>query len=539
MTIKRFSAISVSTFALFLAACGGGGGSTGGTIIPVGSGGGGNSGNPTWVQGQFDPSANFKSRCESPRAGTDDTAGSNLFEKHWLRSWSDETYLWYNEITDIDPANTDYPLPLDYFEILKTEATTASGAPRDRFHFTVDTEEYDQLVNSGATAGYGARITLLDTTPPDRVAIIAYAETGSPAANAGMTRGTEILEVDGAAIADGDANILNAGLFPDGEGESHTFLIRQAGSTTTQTVSVTSAIVERQPVHTQATETLPNGDRVGYVLFNTFGTRSAESALFSAFQNFEAQNIDHLVLDLRYNGGGFLDISSELGYMIAGSNTNSHDYETLVFNDKNPTFNPVTGERLEPTPFYNTAQGFSVNQGTPLPTVNLNTVYVLSTASTCSASESLINGLEGADVNVVLIGSTSCGKPYGFYATDNCGTTYFTIQFRGENDKGFGDYADGFSPFEGATTTGEPVDGCIIADDFNSPLGNTNEGLYSAALNHIQTGNCPAAAAADIRPPAFKNFEPIGDAASGDLLADPNVRKRLILENTRILGRPE
>ena len=48
-------------------------------------------------------------------------------------------------------------------------------------------------------------------------------------------------------------------------------------------------------------------------------------------------------------------------------------------------------------------------------------------------------------MQVVQIGATTCGKPYGFYPTDNCGTTYFTIQFRGVNAAGFGDYPDGFS----------------------------------------------------------------------------------------------
>ena len=57
-----------------------------------------------------------------------------------------------------------------------------------------------------------------------------------------------------------------------------------------------------------------------------------------------------------------------------------------------------------------------------------------------------MNGLRGVGVEVIQIGSTTCGKPYGFYPTDNCGTTYFTIQFKGVNDAGFGDYSDGFSP---------------------------------------------------------------------------------------------
>lgn len=538
MTFKSIATLAVSSMALALTACGGGGG---GANTPVGQvlGGSGGSGSPDWVQGQFEPSATFKSRCEVPRSGTDDRSGSLLHEKHWLRSWSDETYLWYNEITDVDPANSDYPTPIDYFDILRTTATTASGAPRDKFHFTRNTEEYQELVNSGASAGYGARFALLDSTPPDREALIALVEAGSPAATAGFVRGTEILEVDGTAIADGDAAALNAGLFPADVGESHSFLVRLPGNTNTQTITVTSDTVERQPVHTMATETLPNGDRVGYMLFNTFGTRSAEEALFNGFRSFQTQGIDHLVLDLRYNGGGFLDISAELGYMIAGSNTTNRTYETLVFNDKHPTFNPVTGERIEPAPFYSTAQGFSVNSGTPLPTVNLDTVYILSSPGTCSASESLINGLEGIDVNVVLIGTTTCGKPYGFYATDNCGTTFFTIQFRGENDKGFGDYADGFSPFEGATTTGEPIDGCILSDDFNNELGNTSEALYGAALNHIQTGTCPVTTASADQPPSFKTFEPIGDFASGDLRADPRLQDQWELENSRILNRPE
>jgi len=522
MTTKRFSTIAVSSFALLLSACGGGGSNS---TAPLVGGIDLTGGNPTWTQGRFDPAANFKNRCQNPRGGTNDVSGSYLFEKHWLRSWSNETYLWYNEIPDIDPANTDYPFPIDYFDILKTTATTASGAPRDRFHFVRDTEEYQQLVNSGASAGYGARFRILDSTAPDRVIVIAYIEAGSPAAAAGLARGTEILEIDGAAVADGSANTLNAGLFPANSGESHTFLVRDVGSTTTRTVSITSDIVESIPVHTTTVDTLSNGQTVGYVLFNTFGTRSAEQGLFDAFQDLQGQNVDNLVLDLRYNGGGFLDISAELGYMIAGNNTTNQTYETLVFNDKNPTTNPVTGERITPTPFYSTAQGFSVNEGTALPTLDLDTVYILSTSSTCSASESLINGLEGIDVNVVLIGN-------------NCGTTYFTIQFRGENDKGFGDYADGFSPFEGATTTGEPIDGCILSDDFGNALGNTSETLYSAALTHMETGSCPTVSAA-AKLDSFERYDVVDDMGYDDLLDDQRLQDRQFLETNRILGRPQ
>ena len=83
-----------------------------------------------------------------------------------------------------------------------------------------------------------------------------------------------------------------------------------------------------------------------------------------------------------------------------------------------------------------------------MPTLNLATVYVLTGAGTCSASEAIINGLRGVGVQVIEVGSTTCGKPYGFYPQDNCGTTYFSIEYKGVNDMGFGDYTDGFSPAE-------------------------------------------------------------------------------------------
>ena len=103
-----------------------------------------------------------------------------------------------------------------------------------------------------------------------------------------------------------------------------------------------------------------------------------------------------------------------------------------------------------------------------------------------------MNGLRGAGVEVIQIGSTTCGKPYGFYPTDNCGTTYFTIQFKGANEAGFGDYADGFSPAN-ASGPGEDIPGCSVADDFTRQLGDPTEGRLAAALAYRDGGGCPAA----------------------------------------------
>ena len=157
----------------------------------------------------------------------------------------------------------------------------------------------------------------------------------------------------------------------------------------------------------------------------------------------------------------------------------------------------MTGGQVQPTLFYSREIDYDRNvfTSTSLPSLGLTRVYILTSASTCSASEALINGLRGIDIDVVLMGDTTCGKPYGFYPTDNCGTTYFTIQFQGSNQKGFGEYADGFIPTPSPLFEAD-VQGCLVEDDFNHALGNVNEGMLSAALNHLQTGECPVQTAA-------------------------------------------
>ncbi|KCZ82657.1 peptidase family protein, partial [Hyphomonas hirschiana VP5] len=59
----------------------------------------------------FDPASTFKNRCEVRRVGQDiegntypDVQGTLLEELFWLRSWTNETYLWNTEVTDRNPA---------------------------------------------------------------------------------------------------------------------------------------------------------------------------------------------------------------------------------------------------------------------------------------------------------------------------------------------------------------------------------------------------------------------------------------------------
>ena len=544
--MTKFSSYLLTSAALtltasMLAACGGGSsGSPVGVVPPPPPPSG--STEPTWTAGSFAPASSFKNQCAAPRTTRDidgnaypDVAGSTTREKFWLRSWTDETYLWYNEVSDINPANGD--TRLEYFDRLKTTASTSSGTAKDQFHFNIPTDEYEQRVATGASAGYGADFVLLQPSAPRDIRV-ALVQPNSPAAsNNNLLRGTEILEIDGEdAINGSNTNVLNAGLFPSAAGETHTFLVRDVGSTATRTVTMTSDIVAEQPVNTTKIIDTPTG-KVGYILFTTFGTSTAEQQIANAFTQMKTEGINDLVLDLRYNGGGFLAIASQIAYMIAGdSQTNNAFFESLTFNDKNPTTNPVTGETLRPTPFYKESLGFNdaFPQGRALDTVSLPRVFILSTDNTCSASEAVINGLRGIDVEVVLIGTKTCGKPFGFYATDNCGETYFTVQFKGVNNKGFGEYTDGFTPNNDSSAVGEKISGCIADDDFSDQLGDTSENMLATALSFRANGTCPigTSKASDKAHVRFDSDPTLS------LLSETRVRNRVELKNSRLLYVP-
>lgn len=432
------------------------------TLVACGGGGGGSDAvNTSPVSTALPSSASLANLCASPRANTADRQGSNDNEKGYLRSFVDETYLWYKDV----PANlvaANYSTPQKYFDALKTPAKTASGKDVDQFHWSQSTESWNQA-SSGIAQDYGIQWAAQASTPP-RNWVVAEIAPGSPAALAGVKRGDKLTSVDGVDFAAGDSVALNNGLFPSSV-SAHTFGFNGAAA-----ISLTPALITTVTV--QNVKTIPTATgTVGYFTFDTHIAKS-ESELIAAINQLKAANVTDLVLDLRYNGGGLLYIASELAYMIAGpDSTKGKIFERLTYNDK------LTAQN-QTYPFYST--------GTTqiLPYLGLKKVTILTTHGTASASESIINSLRGVDVTVNLIGDTTRGKPYGFVPQDNCGTTYFSIQFKGVNDKQFGDYADGFDVT------------CKATDDFSHLRGDPSETMLATALAYRTSGSCPVSATA-------------------------------------------
>jgi C-terminal processing protease CtpA/Prc len=512
-TLSAAAAFVLACGALAIAGCGGGGGGGGGgsafpivapsAIAP-----------PTGSGGDDDAilaSSSVAGLCAAPRGGIDpatgvaypDKPGTLTDEKRWVRGWIDETYLWYGEVPTTLKA-ADYATPIAYFSVLKSPALTASGRAKDRFHYVYDTERYRQLSQNGVAPGYGIEFAFVRNSRP-RDLRIAFTEPGSPAANAGIARGAKVLEVDGVDVIEGtNTTVINRGISPTTVGESHTFKLQEGSAT--RTVTLAAASVTRTPV--QNVKTIDTGSgRVGYLLFNDHITTS-EAQLIDAVNQLKAGGgIQDLVLDMRYNGGGQLNIASRLAAMVSSSGaTSGKTFERLVFNDKNPFRLTAAQSSI---PFYGTSR-----TGALLPRLGLSQVTVLVGPDTCSASESVVNSLRGIDVKVNLVGGATCGKPYGFFPEDNCGTSYFAIQFQGVNAKGFGDYGDGFVP------------DCSVADDFDHALGDPAEARLAAALAMRNGGACPASSSAKTLP---------GLEKSGTAGEQPYLLHRMPLREIRLL----
>jgi hypothetical protein len=441
--------------------------------------------NTKWQRGEFMPSSYYANRCINPRSDNNyqDLVGTYVDENNWLRSWSHETYLWYNELPEINPILIEDPS--EYFKLLKTSAKTSNGLPRDRFHYAQNTQEYNQYTQTGISAGYGFNFILLQSTPP-RKAIIIYSEPNSPASNNNIKRGTEIISIDGQALDYGNADILNAGLMPKKLGESHSFEIKDLNALSTRTVVLKSSEIVTVPVHTQ--KIIERADKkIGYLAFNTFFVASAEKQLIDAINYFKNNQINELVLDLRYNSGGYVSISADLGTMIAGNSALGSVFTEIIFNDK--LSNEDTTFRFSAI----SSSNLSVPKGTVLPKLGLSKVYILATENTASASEYLINGLRGIGVEVIQIGTTTTGKPFGWQAKENCGTTYSTIQFKGENAKGYSDFVYGFIP-SAVDNGAENVRGCLVYDDLTKLLGDESEHMLANALFFIDNNECPVSA---------------------------------------------
>lgn len=436
--------------ALGLASCGGGGGGDS-------SGGGGSNGGSSIITD----------------ATKNPTTCSNSTQLSFVRNHIDKDYLFYKGAPSTSAAGYT-GTPDNFFYDLTTRAQPA----KDRFSFVITAAEAQAVFQSGIGTGVGLD-TRRDAQGRLRIALI---EPGSPASVAGLKRGDRITSINGATVGASMTAAQSNALYYSSIGTSLSLEYQRLPSTATQVASMKASTFTSDPVPL-ATTISSNGSTVGYIAFHEH-TAPSETKLADAFRTLSKAGVSDLVLDLRYNGGGYISIASQVAYMIAGTSTRTADmpagytktFDRLEFNDKRSAENFNFG-------FLDYIYLDTARKNEILPSLNLKKVYILTTGSSCSASEAIINGLRGIDIEVITIGKTTCGKPFGMYQTDNCDNSYFALAFQGFNAKGFGDFTSGMTPT------------CSVSDDLDHELANPAEGLLATALTHRATGLCPAVVA--------------------------------------------
>ncbi len=435
-----------------LAACGGGssGGSAGGGA-PTGGTGGGTSG--------------------GGGSGGGNTGGapcSLTARKSWAFDQIDQYYLFPDKLArGTDPAA--FPTVQGYIDALVAPSVAPSGLPGAGplqyagLTYITSIAQEEELINSGASAGFGVRFALDGT---GRLFVLEAFESG-PAFPQGIDRGTEILAIEGQTVTQLSVDQINALLGPPDPGYSVDFRIRQPNGVITN-VTVTKTEFALDPVSDRYGLKIiqDGGTKVAYINLRTFIVANAADQLREAFATLKAQGITRVILDFRYNGGGLVSVAETLGNLLAADKVGKV-FSNTEFRESLSQFNESTNFAAEPN------------------AIAAMRIAFIGTGSTASASELTANAfIPYLGDNVALIGSNTFGKPVGQIALDRteCDDRLRTVAFRTTNANGQGDYYTGLASVFPVT--------CRAPDDYLHPLGDPAEASTATALDFLAGRSC-------------------------------------------------
>jgi len=352
-----------------------------------------------------------------------------------------EWYLWNSQV----PQEIDYNAYVTATDLLNA----MKNQQYDRWSYIDSAEEYFAFFNSGQYAGHGFGIRW----DANNQLWVSFVYNNSPAANAGLKRSDKILKINGQEVA--SIQNISEALGANEAGVSNTFEV-QTSTGEIKSVTISKTEVSINTVLHREVKTVA-GKKVGYLVFNSF-LETSRTELKTVFDFFVQEGVEELIVDLRYNGGGRVSIASYLGSIIA---PNSAQGQTFITYAHNPD---------------KVAEDIDVKFETPDVKLNIKRVIFLTTSSSASASELLINGLRPY-MPVVLIGENTFGKPVGSYAFEYRGFVIVPISLRIINSQGVADYYDGL-----------PVD-VQRTDDLSLAWGDENDPSLKEALHYIQNNS--------------------------------------------------
>ena len=330
------------------------------------------------------------------------TTDPNIAANKWIHEVMSYYYLWNDKMPSLTSTNTSAK-PTDYFYTLLHDYKKT-----DRFSWIDEsvTNLQNQLNGVSTVLGVKNNAFYTDNTNTSIAFVLAYVLKGSPAEKAGLKRGDIILKVDDQTITNANYNNilsnqtlkLSLGNFTNGAFVSNG-----------KSVTVTKVELQTNPILAD-TIIAWSGKKVGYLAYSQFLT-SFDDSLRAIFGRFKTAGVNELVLDFRYNGGGYV-VSSDLITNLTVKDAAAKVGKLMNKKVYNATYTAYLEKNSTSSAFETLFKTEANNLGT------LNRVFVLTAGNTASASELVINNLKPF-MEVILIGENTYGKNVGsFTITD-------------------------------------------------------------------------------------------------------------------------
>lgn len=439
--------------------------------------------------------------------------------------YAKQVYLWNDAIPEYEVFNPrryrQYSDQLDnynkeLFDITQLKINPATGKPYEfvshtstypKYSYITDKDSNNPAAGSsvpkisevtleGVGTDFGIALGAVFSSQSAYQVYLRYVNQGSPADKGGLNRGDVILEVNGRTLGSNFSSDQN---FLDAEFDKSSLRIRGRKNNGTEfTRTLSKATYNSSPIFKDTIISRSNR-KIGYLAFARFSNPSnANSPLNLSFSKFAAGGVTDLVIDLRYNGGGYVSTAEHLANLIAPSTLNGSVMFTEYFNT---TLQTGKATILKKQPLltssgktqYSNGQiityydiDYSVAENTykfkKAGSLNgVTKVVFLVSDNTASASELVINVLKPY-LDVKLIGSTTYGKPVGFFPITIDKYDVYYSMFESRNSKGEGGYYAGFTPNGTAP------------DDVTHDFGDPNEAQFAAAINYLLNGSLTAKA---------------------------------------------
>ncbi len=307
-----------------------------------------------------------------------------------------DTYLWYDEVSPVEPSSFDSPEEL---------LDTIRYAELDKWSYISDQDDYYAFYNEGRYIGLGFYMIYYT----DVEALIMYVYNDSPAHNSGVGRGDRILEINEKTVEEIEANNEWDTIFGEDAVGVQVHLLLEKPDNTQLDITIEKDWVDINTVLYH--DIIENeGVKVGYIVFKSFLMTSLDE-LTPVFTWFREEGVVELVLDLRYNGGGRTAVAKYLADLIGGESTDEKIFQKFIHNDRHTDWNS------------------NIKFSTYPISLDLDRVVVIATELTASASEMVINGLRPF-MDVIVIGGTTARKPAGMYGHDFCDKHSSLIEFK-------------------------------------------------------------------------------------------------------------